>query len=166
MITFPKTKLFLMNDREELGYIDRRPLCRILDFILNVYLKSTLLPDTHTHTHTHTLTLICKVKINSTIENIYKKEEMIVLQASSLHSPHPSLQAYRPEVTLGLFPVVLIHISFHSDLTWNTVSWAQDLPEAFCTWFFLRTVCNLPLPALLLWPWGKGEQVGCMGALL
>ena len=82
----------------ELGYIDRPPLCQIIDFILNVYLKSTPLPNTHTHAHIR----ISKVKINSIAETFHIKEEMIVLQASSLHpTPHPPLQAYHAEVTLG-----------------------------------------------------------------
>ena len=118
----------------ELGYTDRPPLCQILDFILNVYLKSTPLPNTHTHTHMHAHTHMQSKNQFHLWKHAHKG--MIVLQASPLHPPHPTLQAYHPEVTLGFFMVMLIHISCNSDLTWSTASWAHVSPRSCLNFFF------------------------------
>ena len=133
MTPFPKEKFFLINDRARL-YRQTTSMPNSWFHFKCLFEKYPTPQHTHTHTHMHAHTHLQSKNQFHLWKHAHKG--MIVLQASPLHPPHPTLQAYHPEVTLGFFMVMLIHISCNSDLTWSTASWAHVSPRSCLNFFF------------------------------
>ena len=160
MTPFPKEKFFLINDRARL-YRQTTSMPNSWFHFKCLFAKYPAPWHIHTLAHTHAHTHMQSKNQFHLWKHAHKG--MIVLQASPLHPPHPTLQAYHPEVTLGFFMVMPIHISCNSDLTWSTASWAHVSPRSclHLLLFFFRLLCNFPFTSLSALAMGKGKQAGC-----
>lgn len=144
MTTFPKRK-FLMNDRETA----RWPLPKILDFILNVYLKSISTPDTHTHMQSKT----------STSEGIYSMAEAVVLRALPPTTPPTSphlLPGGNPVISASNADSYIIYL--WSTLECSTLS--TGISQKLYAPGFFSELCEISPALLFLWSWRAGPGGG------